>query len=168
MPEETKSPTPPPGGEAASRPRRLPATRLHRRPKPAGPDSPFRGILPWLPSYKGSYGSGIQRSQHLPRAELHGRRSLARFRRSCRSLRDEEQFDYCVDITAVHYPKREKQFDLVWILYSFSQERAHARQDADRRRRSVSQSQPRSGRRRTGWSAKSSTCSGSSSTGIPT
>jgi len=34
-------------------------------------------------------------------------------------LRDEEQFDYCVDITAVHYPKREKQFDLVWILYSF-------------------------------------------------
>ena len=36
-----------------------------------------------------------------------------------RLLRDEEQFDYCVDITAVHYPKREKQFDVVWILYSF-------------------------------------------------
>jgi len=35
-------------------------------------------------------------------------------------LRDEEQFDYCVDITAVHYPKREKQFDLIWILYSFA------------------------------------------------
>lgn len=35
-------------------------------------------------------------------------------------LRDEEQFDYCVDITAVHYPKREKQFDVVWILYSFA------------------------------------------------
>jgi NADH-quinone oxidoreductase subunit C len=34
-------------------------------------------------------------------------------------LRDEEQFDYCVDITAVHYPQREKQFDLLWILYSF-------------------------------------------------
>ena len=35
-------------------------------------------------------------------------------------LRDEEQFDYCVDITAVHYPKREKQFDVVWVLYSFA------------------------------------------------
>ena len=35
-------------------------------------------------------------------------------------LRDEQQFNYCVDITAVHYPEREKQFDLVWILYSFA------------------------------------------------
>jgi NADH-quinone oxidoreductase subunit C len=34
-------------------------------------------------------------------------------------LRDREQFDYCVDITAGHYPEREKQFDLIWILYSF-------------------------------------------------
>ena len=34
-------------------------------------------------------------------------------------LRDEEQFDYCVDITAVHYPSREKHFELIWILYSF-------------------------------------------------
>jgi NADH-quinone oxidoreductase subunit C len=34
-------------------------------------------------------------------------------------LRDQEQFDYCVDITAVHYPDRKKQFELVWILYSF-------------------------------------------------
>jgi NADH-quinone oxidoreductase subunit C len=32
----------------------------------------------------------------------------------------EEQFDYCVDITAVHYPKRDKQFDVVWVLYSFA------------------------------------------------
>ncbi len=35
-------------------------------------------------------------------------------------LRDEEQFDYLVDVTAVHYPKRELQFDIVWILYSFA------------------------------------------------
>jgi len=34
-------------------------------------------------------------------------------------LCNEEHFDYCVDITAVHYPKREKQFDVVWVLYSF-------------------------------------------------
>ena len=24
-----------------------------------------------------------------------------------------------VDVTAVHYPEREKQFEVVWILYSF-------------------------------------------------
>jgi NADH-quinone oxidoreductase subunit C len=35
-------------------------------------------------------------------------------------LRDEHAFNYCVDITAVHYPQREKQFDLIWILYSFN------------------------------------------------
>ncbi len=34
-------------------------------------------------------------------------------------LRDQYRFDYCVDITALHYPQREKQFDVVWILYSF-------------------------------------------------
>lgn len=33
-------------------------------------------------------------------------------------LRDEEKFDYCVDVTALHYPKRERPFDVVWILYS--------------------------------------------------
>jgi len=31
----------------------------------------------------------------------------------------DERFDYCVDITAVHYPEREAQFDIVYVLYSF-------------------------------------------------
>jgi NADH-quinone oxidoreductase subunit C len=36
-------------------------------------------------------------------------------------LRDQYQFDYCVDLTAVHYPKREAApFDVIWILYSFA------------------------------------------------
>lgn len=35
-------------------------------------------------------------------------------------LRDDEQFDYCVDVTAVHYPERKGQeFDVVYVLYSF-------------------------------------------------
>ena len=34
-------------------------------------------------------------------------------------LKAEEAFDYLVDITAVHYPAREKQFDIVYVLYSF-------------------------------------------------
>lgn len=35
-------------------------------------------------------------------------------------LKEEEQFDYLVDITAVDWPKREARFDLVYILYSFA------------------------------------------------
>jgi NADH-quinone oxidoreductase subunit C len=34
--------------------------------------------------------------------------------------RDDEQFDLLVDLTAVDWPKREKRFDLVLILYSFA------------------------------------------------
>lgn len=36
-------------------------------------------------------------------------------------LRDEAAFDYLVDETAVHWPKRDgAQFDLIYILYSFA------------------------------------------------
>ena len=36
-------------------------------------------------------------------------------------LKLEADFDYLVDVTAVHWPKREnQQFDLIYILYSFA------------------------------------------------
>jgi NADH-quinone oxidoreductase subunit C len=36
-------------------------------------------------------------------------------------MRDDEGFNYCVDVTAVHYPKREKaEFEIVYILYSYA------------------------------------------------
>ena len=35
-------------------------------------------------------------------------------------LKDDEGFDYLVDVTAVDYPKREARFDLIYVLYSFS------------------------------------------------
>ncbi|MSV28839.1 MAG: NADH-quinone oxidoreductase subunit C [Bryobacterales bacterium] len=35
-------------------------------------------------------------------------------------LKLEADFDYLVDITAVDYPKAEKRFELVYILYSFA------------------------------------------------
>jgi len=67
---------------------------------------------------KRHYGSGIREaSTYLGQNYLVVEPSL--IREVLQILRDEEQFDYCVDITAVHYPKREKQFDVVWILYSF-------------------------------------------------
>lgn len=35
-------------------------------------------------------------------------------------LKNEEGFDYLVDLTAVHRPDKEKPFEIVWILYSFA------------------------------------------------
>ena len=67
--------------------------------------------------YKRQYGSGLDAQTYLGQNYFSVDRSL--IPDILRLLRDEEQFDYCVDITAVHYPKREKQFDVVWILYSF-------------------------------------------------
>ena len=68
---------------------------------------------------KGQYGSGIREaSSYLGQNYLVVEPAI--IFELLQILRDGEQFDYCVDITAVHYPEREKQFDLLWILYSFS------------------------------------------------
>ena len=65
------------------------------------------------------YGSGIQEAKsYVGQNYLVLDPSIAH--EVLQILRDEEEFEYCVDLTAVHYPQREKQFDLVWILYSFA------------------------------------------------
>jgi len=70
-------------------------------------------------SLKGRYGSGIaESSTYLGQNYLIVDSSL--LPELLLILRDEQQFDYCVDLTAVHYPHRDKQFDVVWILYSFA------------------------------------------------
>jgi NADH-quinone oxidoreductase subunit C len=109
MPAEPNSPTPPPSGEP--KPAAAPA-------KPAGP-----APIPWdsvmVAELKGQYGSGIREANsYLGQNYMIVDRSIVS--ELLQSLRDREQFDYCVDVTAVHYPEREKQFDVVWILYSFS------------------------------------------------
>jgi len=86
-------------------------------PKPAGP-VPTPWDSPLVAKYKREYGSGVNALTHLGQNYFEVDRSL--IPEILQRLRDDEQFDYCVDVTAVHYPKREKQFDVVWILYSFS------------------------------------------------
>ncbi len=73
---------------------------------------------PMVAKLKGEYGSGIEPLTYLGQNYMVVDRSL--IPEILQVLRNEEQFDYCVDITAVHYPKREKQFDVVWVLYSFA------------------------------------------------
>jgi NADH-quinone oxidoreductase subunit C len=117
MPEETKSPAPLPGG--APKPAAPAAGHSVAAPaKSAGP-VPIPWDSPMVSKLKGQYGSGIREaSSYLGQNYLVVEPAIVF--ELLQILRDGEQFDYCVDITAVHYPEREKQFDLLWILYSFS------------------------------------------------
>ncbi len=157
MPDETKSPTPPPpdgaskpaaeqpatpGGvkaspgapsEAKATPEKpaaapakpaapaaakpaAPAAGHPAPPKPTGP-APTPWDSPMVAKLRREYGSGIEPLTHLGQNYMVVDRSL--IPEILHLLRDDEQFDYCVDVTAVHYPKREKQFDVIWVLYSF-------------------------------------------------
>jgi NADH-quinone oxidoreductase subunit C len=116
MSEETKSPTPP-GGEPK------PAAESAAASKPAAPAKPSGPVpVPWdspmVAKLKGQYGSGIREaSTYLGQNYMVVEPSI--IVELLQILRDREQFDYCVDVTALHYPQREKQFDVIWILYSF-------------------------------------------------
>ncbi len=134
MAEEVKTPAPPPPPEGEKKPTAekpvaaapatpaAPAKPAAPAAKPAAPAKPAGPVpMPWtspmVEKYRSQYGSGLDPLTYLGQNYLAVDRSL--IPDILRLLRDEEQFDYCVDITAVHYPKREKPFDVVWILYSF-------------------------------------------------
>jgi NADH-quinone oxidoreductase subunit C len=124
MAEEINSPVPPPlEGEKkpAAEERAVAAPSAPAKPAaPAQPEGPVP--VPWssplVEKYRSQYGSGLDALTYLGQNYLTVDRSL--IPDILRLLRDEEQFDYCVDITAVHYPKREKQFDVLWNLYSYA------------------------------------------------
>jgi NADH-quinone oxidoreductase subunit C len=106
MAEETKSPTPPSGQPHAAAPA-----------KPTGP-TPIPWDSPTVARLKSQYGSGVQEAvTYLGQNYFVLDASITL--EALQILHDEEQFDYCVDLTALHYPTREKQFELIWILYSF-------------------------------------------------
>jgi NADH-quinone oxidoreductase subunit C len=103
-----------PTAPAAAKPA---APAAHAAPaKPTAP-VPTPWDSPMVAKLKQQYGSGVEPLTHLGQNYMVVDRSL--IPEILQVLRNEEQFDYCVDLTAVHYPQREKQFDVVWVLYSF-------------------------------------------------
>ena len=127
MPEdkpEQKPASPPPaiaGGKPAaaaapSKPAGEPA-KAAAPAKPAGPTpQPWESEL--VERLRGRYGSGIDPKTYLGQNYIVADPSIVY--EVLQILRDDERFDYCVDVTAVHYPQRKDQeFDIVWILYSF-------------------------------------------------
>jgi NADH-quinone oxidoreductase subunit C len=119
---ETKTPPPPAAGApaaAAATPTAAtpaPAAKSPAPAKPAGP-VPLLWDSPMVADLKGKYGSGIEALSFLGQNYMVVDRSL--IPEILQVLRNEKQFDYCVDITAAHYPTRDKQFEVIWVLYSF-------------------------------------------------
>lgn len=106
-----KPATPP---AAAAKPA-APAAKPAAKPEGPKPEPWDSGLVS---SLKSQYGSGIKEAAtYLGQKYLVVDSSL--LYEILLRMRENELFDYCVDITAVHYPKREAQFDIVYILYSF-------------------------------------------------
>jgi NADH-quinone oxidoreductase subunit C len=124
-PASADKPTAPPATvpPAAEKPTtEKPAAAAPAAPKPAAPAKPAGPVpVPWtsplVEKYRSQYGSALEAQSYLGQNYFTVDRSL--IPDLLRLLRDEEHFDYCVDVTAAHYPTREKQFDVFWILYSF-------------------------------------------------
>ncbi|HZQ93123.1 MAG TPA: NADH-quinone oxidoreductase subunit C [Terriglobales bacterium] len=104
--------------EAKSQPAK-PSEGGHAAPaKPSGP-----AAQPWesemVARLRQRFGSGIsEASTYLGQNYLIVDRSVAYDVLAL--MRDDEEFDYLVDVTCVHYPERAKQFEVVWIVYSFA------------------------------------------------
>ena len=120
MAEDIKAPAPPPPeGEKKmlADVRHAAAAKAAARAQDEVP-VPVPWTSPLVEKYRNQYGSGLEALTYLGQNYFIVDRSL--IPDILRLLRDEERFDYCVDITAVHYPKREKQFDVLWNLYSYA------------------------------------------------
>ena len=123
---KVSSPNPPPteAKPAAAVPPK-PAAPAASAPKPAVAPKPTGPVpTPWenefIRGLKKVYGSGIREGcTYLGQNYMTVDASLVN--EILLAYRDDEGFDYLVDLTAVHYPKREgTQFDVVYILYSFA------------------------------------------------
>jgi NADH-quinone oxidoreductase subunit C len=136
-PEPSAPKTPAAGGEPVSKPAEPPAPAAAVPPAPpavpaaakpavprppAAPAPPKEGPVPLdndlVKRYKQKFGpaileSWIDRKQSIlvVTRELLGEIAIY--------SRDEEKFDWLSDLTAVDWPKREKRFDIVLLMYSF-------------------------------------------------
>jgi NADH-quinone oxidoreductase subunit C len=111
-PAEGGTPAPPPAKPAAAAPPKPPA------PPPPPKEGPVLLDNELVKRYRARFGDGI-REAWTDRKQAILVVGAERFLEITQYTRDEEQFDYLVDLTAVDWPKREKRFDLVLILYSF-------------------------------------------------
>jgi len=109
---EPKQPPAPPAGEKPSAP-------APPKPAAAAPPKPEPLDNELVKRYKSLFGDAIReawsdRKQAILVVDRERLREIAQY------SRDDEQFDFLTDLTAVDWPKREKRFDVVLNLYSFA------------------------------------------------
>jgi NADH-quinone oxidoreductase subunit C len=122
-PEEKQPATPPKAAEGAGSPpaaAKPPAAAAP--PKPPAPP-PKEGPVPLdnelVKRYRARFGDAV-REAWTDRKQAILVVATDRLPEIAQYTRDEEQFDLLTDLTAVDWPKREKRFDVVLILYSFA------------------------------------------------
>ncbi len=123
---EAKPPSPADAAVAPPKPAVPAAPASPAAPAAAKPAPPAKAAvpvpIPWdspmIAKLKAQYGSGLEPLSYLGQNYMVVDRSA--IPEILQILRNEEEFNYCVDITAVHYPKREKQFEVIWIFYSYA------------------------------------------------
>ncbi len=102
------------------RPARPPAAARPARPprKPAEmPSEPWAGELPV--ALQERFGDRLSETQVLGGQKLLVA-DIAAALEILTCLKQEHHFDYLVDVTAVHWPDKQEQFEIVWVLYSFA------------------------------------------------
>ncbi len=118
-PEAPGAPTVPPAAPKAAVAAPSPAAAKPAPPPPKPPvvlQTPLDNEL--TKRYRERFGVGILDALE-DRKQPYLVVDLAQLSEIARYSRDEEKFDLLEDYTAVDWPRREKRFDLIAILYSF-------------------------------------------------
>ena len=112
----------------ASAPKSVPAPVSPANPIAAKPAAPAPKVAPPVQTpldndlvrrYRERFGAAILDALE-DRKQPYLVIDAAQFLEIARYSRDEEKFDLLEDFTAVDWPRREKRFDLIAILYSFA------------------------------------------------
>lgn len=116
-PSEPKSATPEAPAAAAVPKPAVPPKPAPKPPAPPPPPPDWEGELP--NALKEGFGDKVTefisyQGQPAFVAQVEAAHDVVQ------TLRDIHGFDYLVDITAVHWPKRDEAFDVVYVLYSFA------------------------------------------------
>jgi NADH-quinone oxidoreductase subunit C len=111
--------TPPEGKATAPAAAATPPAAKPAPPAKEAPPKPVPLDNELVQRMKARFGEAV-REATLDRKQAIILVDAARWLEVSRYCRDDEKFDYLVDLTAVDWPKREQRFDVVAILYSFA------------------------------------------------
>ncbi len=111
--------TPAAPGTPAAKPTAPAAPKAAAPPAKEGPPKPQPLDNEFVQKLKARFGDAIGEAS-LDRKQAIVTIAAEQLREVSRYCRDEEKFDMLVDLTAVDWPKREKRFEVILILYSFA------------------------------------------------